>query len=585
MYYEKYIKYKYKYLNLLHGGSMKTAKDYFIQNIIKDRKKIDICFDDLHLYTKESFEVREANKKIYKEFDLSNDKNKEKYIENLGKIFNKIYKLINESTNVDWIIKRYLDNKFAIPGGSPSSLKYYNNYVTAYSKYEILKNNGMPNIKPINDIVSLAELLSYVAENDDFLKIIDEKKRLQELKKQQQKEIERLGAGKKINLLDTSKLLVISPTTEEGSRYYGRNTKWCTTMMEGCLFNNYAKDGLLYIIQSKTISMDKYQLQINKSTRKVELKNSANKSIYIDDLIEHFQDPKFNTWLDDLLKKENAITYSIDDTEYSDSKKITVSSVICILDLLRKLSEFENIEILVFLGFDTIISSSLLKTLFDSLVTLKELIFIDFNQMLGDSLSSLVNLENLFFGNFNQILGNSLSSLENLKTLSFIDFNHPLDDSLVSLVKLENLSLKYFNHQFYDSLSSLENLKTLKIGDGFEQKLNGDLSHLVNLETLSLNYKYTLNGSLTNLHNLKDLYLKNFNQPLNDSLQSLVRLETLDLGDDFNQMLGDSLKNLVGLVSLRLGKKYDISNKPIKESLKSLPKLLSVKIGTIEYLK
>lgn len=45
------------------------------------------------------------------------------------------------------------------------------------------------------------------------------------------------------------------------------------------------------------------------------------------------------------------------------------------------------------------------------------------------------------------------------------------------------------------------------------------------------------------------------------------------------------LKNLVGLESLILGKKYDISYMPIKESLKSLPKLLSVTIGTKVYHK
>ena len=64
--------------------------------------------------------------------------------------------------------------------------------------------------------------------------------------------------------LQTSKVIVYIPTTVAGSKYYGRNTQWCTASENDNMFNHYSNLSPLYIIQSVSTPIDKYQFHFRK---------------------------------------------------------------------------------------------------------------------------------------------------------------------------------------------------------------------------------------------------------------------------------------------------------------------------------
>lgn len=52
-------------------------------------------------------------------------------------------------------------------------------------------------------------------------------------------------------IADTAEYKVVIPKSEEASKYYGRNTRWCTAAKTGNMFDNYNEAGDLYIILDK----------------------------------------------------------------------------------------------------------------------------------------------------------------------------------------------------------------------------------------------------------------------------------------------------------------------------------------------
>jgi hypothetical protein len=108
----------------------------------------------------------------------------------------------------------------------------------------------------------LIELENFIYYNNDVLKFIEFKDSEKEKKKEEQILLKKRGEKDVNIILDTSKIIIYSPTSENGSKYYGRNTRWCTAAKENCMFDYYNESGPLYIIQSKEDSKHKYQLHI-----------------------------------------------------------------------------------------------------------------------------------------------------------------------------------------------------------------------------------------------------------------------------------------------------------------------------------
>jgi len=515
MYYEKYIKYKNKYLFLKSqlGSGEKSAKDIFIK-----------------AYARIPDEVSRI---------LNNDKRFLTFIDiptELDSIFNQIFTLTGKDKNtIDWVTKSYVNNTF----GVPSSLENLGRFKDSMKKYNLLKKK-IEGFKPISEINGLVELEGLLHNYEDNFKEIEK------------------GIDDKEIILETDKVFIYKPTTEDGARYYGRKTRWCTASdHEHNQFDYYNKEGNLYIIQSKSNNNDKYQLHIEKE----QFMDSKDEAAKIFDIKIHFNDDILNEWFTSIFKKFIIIHYNGDS--------------------MFRLSELHYLPNLESLILDIEIRSSLGNSL-DKLTNLKNLVFgYNCNPPLGNSLDKLTNLQTLNFGRgYNQPLGNSLDNLINLNVLYL---SGAMDLPLLgnSLDKLTNLEYLYLGNyklkNLGDSLDKLINLRVLIFGDRFDGKLGNYLDKLTNLKTLDFSrssFNQPLGNSLDKLTNLKSLNFGNseFNQPLGNSLDKLTNLQYLNLGEEFNELLGNSLDKLTKLEVLNIHN----YNKPFGNSLDKLTKLIVI---------
>ena len=537
-YYKKYLKYRQKYLSLRQqiytGGGWQSALELFkgkvrnsygltITILIRDRDNGILNFTGRPTYTREGAKDN---------------------IEEFTPIFEQIRQRLKEqkngapidNQNIDWIIKSYLTNTF----GNPSSLENYGRYQEAIRKYRILYDNSDPGIyiKTLPEINGLIELEQYMDICEDLLREIETKKGLQEAEKEYQRQLKRDGERQVKVECDTPKLIIYIPQNEAGSKYYGRNTKWCTTSRENCRFEYYNRRGKLYIIQSRLNPIDKYQMHVETN----QLMNSKDEPITFSFLKAHFDDVDLNRFidaigsqiLDKFLKEINKYPQNKDIIKHNIREKKT-KSVLFSMDL--PLNDF----------------------LYD-LTDVRSLFFYEFNQPLNDSFKSLINLEKLHLGgSFNQSLENSLDYLINLKELTFIwwntpekegNFNQPLNTSFDKLGCLETLEFgNEFNCELEDSLDKLTNLKELKFGINFnncEEPLYDSLDKLINLMTLSIKgYKQRLGYSLdsnsldklVNLRNLhiNDSYIERYTVPHDDTYK--YRLEYFYFSDEIRKRL------------------------------------------------
>jgi hypothetical protein len=255
-------------------------------------------------------------------------------------------------------------------------------------------------------------------------------------------------------MFNNDNIIVYSPTTFNGSKYYGQNSKWCTAINEK-RFDDYMYSGSLYIIQSMHDSNDKYQLFILDN----ELVNTHNKNVDINTLIMHFNDNNFTKYLYKIVLGFDELSVNfitafnfnlILDPIIIKDLFITYSNIVALNLNYVTLQEQENNnntnKYAKQIKFETIVGLNNLSKIVDlkSLVNLKHLIISDiFNEPIGDLLLGLTNLESLTFGsNFNQPLGNSLRDLINLKQLNLGGrYNKPLDDSLSKLINLQQKNI------------------------------------------------------------------------------------------------------------------------------------------------
>ena len=94
--------------------------------------------------------------------------------------------------------------------------------------------------KDINSFDTIQDLLYFVEQYDEFLKVADDEKIV---KKESEK------------LYEDDRFLIIRPLSHKSSCYYGANTQWCTTTKDNeDYFNRYTSKGKLYYIIDKKSS-------------------------------------------------------------------------------------------------------------------------------------------------------------------------------------------------------------------------------------------------------------------------------------------------------------------------------------------
>lgn len=94
-------------------------------------------------------------------------------------------------------------------------------------------------------------------------------------------------------VFEDSDWLVIVPKTKEASCYYGKNTQWCTAASNNNMFDEYNKEGKLYININKKTNK-KYQFNFETSSfmdeRDTDIKKPISESINMSDgLIEFYK--------------------------------------------------------------------------------------------------------------------------------------------------------------------------------------------------------------------------------------------------------------------------------------------------------
>jgi hypothetical protein len=561
-YKEKYLKYKIKYLGLksLLGGSKQTAKKFYFTQLRKKYPQIyniftsDVFLGDLINLNNLPLPINMQNINLEDE-----EKNEDS-------IFNQIFNLITndiDDKNYDLFCKLYIEGVL----GSTNSLENKGRFVQSINKYYKIPIQYR-DLKPEN-ITSLEHLEKYIDDKTEILEQVDKKSEDKLKKKQIELEIKQKGENDKEIIFSSDKVIIYKPTTMAGSKYFGRNTKWCTASYDDNLnmFNYYNSMGPLYILNSliykDKFGFLKFQMHINSR----QLMDSNDNEVSLNYVKERLGDSEFNTFIDELIDSTISQSNIINDEEF---ELDTLFSV----ELFRKYIEYHKIPNLNAVVVDTDIQLNNYFSNIDGIEKIKKLIFANgLNESLGNSLDNLIGLEILGFrSDFNQPLGNSLKNLVNLEIIILsYDFNQPLGNSLNNLTSLKKLHFgSNFNQDLGESLKNLVNLETLIFGHNFNQPLGNSLDNLTSLIILQFGniFDQPLDNSLDNLTSLIDLrFGNNFNQDLGESLKNLVNLEKLIFGYDFNKPLGNSLDNLTSLIDLRFGNNF---NRDLGESLKNL---------------
>ena len=612
MSYAKYLKYKTKYLNLVNiavGGGRQTALDYFKANfsgkiILADKFLMQKIPQELAKKIQEFDKIVNEYKTLLDQFSTISEQEKPAYKQaseekktelkeaktrlatEIEKIFECIYDLVDKNNDtIDWIIYRYLnDDKF----GEPSSLENYGRFNTAiveYNKLPTIFSDGVTKKTLIHNIASLQDLESYVTIYQGEIDIVDKKKGEKDKKEQYQRELKEKGEKDVIVELETEQVIIYNPTTVNGSKYYGRNTKWCTASQDDNMFDYYTNQGKLYIIEPKMPDPidEKYQLHVPTSS----LMDSTDKPIKFEDLHERFRDKVLHDWIATTWIMEMGDTLFNDDgTEFvyrlgMFKHELTQYHIINIFCQTKESTDFTKKLENALKEIKALIDDSLKYPLGDSLAGLTGLQTLDlrdFNYPLGESLVGLTSLQTLDLHDFNYPLGESLVGLTSLQELYLFSFDQPLGESLAKLTSLQTLDLHDFNNPFDESLAKLTSLKTLKLYS-FNQPLGESLVGLTSLQTLHfIDFNNPFDESLAKLTSLKTLRLYKFNQPLGESLVGLTSLQTLDFFD-FNHPLGESLAGLTGLQTLYLYR----FNRPLGESLVGLINLKSLVLESFDH--
>ena len=334
-----------------YKNKIKCLKREFTKKPKADRDK------GIKEYTQQVKKIEEEIKKIEEENkninpalqrmeDVQNEINelKDNLFKQFDPIFEKITKDIDENY-IDMFCKLYMYGKL----GNPNSIENKGRFIDIVEKYILLKENNIPpskkkeekreeekeekeeekeendcytgynydenkkvktmdkydyieNFRDINSFVSLTDMENYIRTFTIKLDRIYEQKRKDKKYSDEQKELKDKGESKVEIELETDKTIIYVPTSEDGSRYYGRNTRWCTAAKVHNMFESYASRGPLYIIQDKNKETIKYQLHFESN----QFMNPKDERVEMHKIDTCLNDSDLSDWINKkYYKKEN----------------------------------------------------------------------------------------------------------------------------------------------------------------------------------------------------------------------------------------------------------------------------------------
>ena len=590
-YYDKYIKYRLKYFDMLQhgGGGITNAKKIFDTFIASGDKTnfLKMLNDNIETRTHlagglEPVELSIENIGVYKDkifclviANLSNVVSPEKIgvpvsEQDCQKILSrdKPFKIPKSDIFINWFIKKYINCEIPRLSDTVSIVTTIDLYDKVFAGRDYSK-------------LSYAEINEFIRTNDEQVQTY--------LEKQKKKDAIKKNKTSAL-VLETPGLKIYNPSTIEESKYYGAGTRWCTAEDDNNKFTFYNSIGPLYIIIPKKPIRSGEKYQFHKERK--EFMDEANEGDVIDLMLRFSDDSQFIKWcIDKDIIKSMERYFIRDDTDprYTDLLNHTISSIdiykeLASLDTFNKIQKIEMYE-----SFNSPI------VIFPESLKIFEL-GTSFNQPI-DNLPDTVEVLELG-KSFNQ----PISKLPgNLKTLIMSDtYNQPINnlpDGIKVLImgksfnyplnlpeSLEELEIgSSYNHQINKLPELLKKIKYMNSFnssiDGFPDSLthlylNGDYFNLpinklpVNLTVLSVGDRFNHPINIFSLYPLEELYLGN---SFNQSVENLpATLKKLGLGNAFNQ----SVENLPAtLKKLTLGNAFN-------QSINNLPKeLIELTLG------
>jgi len=277
------------------GGGIETAKNYFYRNIKKNYKE--------HVYP--DFYLRSAIPGVefptIKDAETYDDKDIETHFTPLVEV---IIKQTNNKDLIDFVVQLYLTGNLTLmtdedrrngyaPMNSIQHIEQLNNYAT---KFNVLKQYRMNHGKQLStkDFPSLFDLERFIHDKikQGVFEKIEEKKSKRSKTSLAQKRLREDGEDDAVVVLRTPNYTVYQPTSEIGSKFYGRNTKWCTAADKNNMFCHYNEKGKFYIIQNQDNPTDKYQYHPND----MQFKNSHDHPVSAGEVRLLFQDKQLKAW-------------------------------------------------------------------------------------------------------------------------------------------------------------------------------------------------------------------------------------------------------------------------------------------------
>jgi len=132
--------------------------------------------------------------------------------------------------------------------------------------------------KDINSFDTIQDLLYFIEQYDEFLKVADDEKQIKQ-------ESERI--------YEDDRFLIIRPLSHKSSCYYGANTTWCTTTKDNDdYFNKYTSRGKLYYIldkKSNNRTYGKMALLVPHGKGAYEIYNQQDQGETLNFLLERFE--------------------------------------------------------------------------------------------------------------------------------------------------------------------------------------------------------------------------------------------------------------------------------------------------------
>lgn len=278
------------------GGGIETAKNYFYRNIKKHYKQH--VYSDFYLHSANQGAVEFPN---IKDVDSYDDAGIETHFKSM---IDAIIKQTNNKDLIDFVIQLYLTGNLKLitnedrengyePMNSIQHIPQLKDYAT---KFNVLKQHKMNDGKQLSlkDFPSLLDLEKFInnKQKHGVFEKIDEKKSKRSKTARVQKRLREHGEDDADVVLHTPNYIVYQPTTESGSKFYGRNTKWCTAADQNNMFCHYNEKGKLYIIQNQVNPTDKYQYHPND----MQFKNSQDHPVSAEEVRLLFQDPQLKEW-------------------------------------------------------------------------------------------------------------------------------------------------------------------------------------------------------------------------------------------------------------------------------------------------